>query len=169
MKPATCTSKYIHRTLTHCYMFRRWLSSSDSHANLNLMDYGTICVAKTPVERQGTGRYGIHNISPIQNNLSSCSLCNICTNSTWQKGKYSLYMTKFRETEASVLKFHVWQTTSRNTSTPVRNRTKTFQQKLIQRKPIATSLVAVRLRSAFKHRAKFCKMKLNTDFVRAWN
>jgi hypothetical protein len=114
MKPATCTSKYIYRILTHCYIFRLWPPSWDSHTNLNLMGYGTICGAKIPVERLCTEKYGIHNIRPDTKYLSSCSLCNICTNSTWQKGKYSLYMTKFCETEASVLKFHVYLATSIN-------------------------------------------------------
>jgi len=41
----------IHiQNINHCYTFRRWLPSSVSHTNINLMGYGTICGAKLPVE-----------------------------------------------------------------------------------------------------------------------
>jgi hypothetical protein len=131
------------------------------------MGYGTICGAKIPVARQGTYTHGIHNIGPDTKYVSSCSLCNISRNSTWQNGKYGLhlYMTQFRETEAPVLKFHVCLTYNFHASpkqdeliSTETNTTEAYRNQFI-------SLVAVRLRSALKHHATFRITNLNTAFI----
>jgi hypothetical protein len=74
-------------------------------------------------------------------------------------------MTKFRETEASVLKLHVCLTYNFDASPKQNGHVSTETNTTEAYRNQFVSLVAVRLRSALTHHATFRIMNLNTGFV----